>query len=191
MDTARVQLWWLPVGAGGHVVVHTSRWWESVHARLEHRVPQPLFHSALIVLLGGAEYVIEMSPAWVRQDPARGVVATGPVGLGWLGRSRLFRYEVRCWRDGVLPDRPYAAAAPVEFRLSPSAGAAMLQRTAQVPRHIWGRKVPGSADMWNSNSLVSWLLHGAGIDAGTIRPPHGGSAPGWAAGLAAALVQRP
>lgn len=186
MDDARVQLWWLPVGAGGHVVVHTSRWWELFRARLGKRAPQPLFHSALIVVLDGAEYVIEMSPAWGQCDPARGVVATGPVGLRLLGRSRLFRYEIRCWRNGILPDRAFAAGGPVEFRLAPGAAAALLRYTAAVPGHVWGRRVSGSRDMWNSNSLVSWLLEGAGIDAGRIRPPQGGSAPGWDAGIAVA-----
>lgn len=191
MNGALVQLWWLPVGAGGHIVVHTSRWWEYFSALRERRPEQPLFHSALIVVHSDKEYVIEMAPAWGRHSRSRGVVAVGPVVLHSLGHFRLFRYEVRCWPSGVLPDRRYAVESPVVFPLSSAAAAGLLSRTRAVPPHVWGRPVPGSpdtagpADMWNSNSLTSWLLQGAGIDAVPIVPPHGGRAPGWAAGIAA------
>lgn len=185
MNDAEVQLWWLPVGAGGHVVIHTSRWWERFHALREHRPEQPLFHSALIVVRAGEEYVIEMAPAWGRYSPSRGVVAVGPVGLRRLGGFRLFRYEVRCWRRGSLPDRRYAVGSPVVFPLADAAAESLLAHTAEVPLHTWGRPIDGSADMWNSNSLTSWLLQEAGIDAMRIDPPQGGRAPGWAAGVAA------
>jgi hypothetical protein len=37
--------------------------------------------------------------------------------------------------------------------------------------------------MWNSNSVISWLLAGAGLDLRGICPPSFGRAPGWRAGL--------
>jgi hypothetical protein len=40
--------------------------------------------------------------------------------------------------------------------------------------------------MWNSNSLISWLLVRSDHQACAIRPPAGGHAPGWAAGLTVA-----
>ena len=40
--------------------------------------------------------------------------------------------------------------------------------------------------MWNSNSLVSWLLVQAEVNVTGIRPPAGGRAPGWDAGVIAA-----
>jgi hypothetical protein len=43
--------------------------------------------------------------------------------------------------------------------------------------------------MWNSNSVVAWLLTRAGIDADAIRPPTGGRAPGWRAGIVAARAR--
>ena len=63
---------------------------------------------------------------------------------------------------------------------------ALLARVAQVPHHTWGRDVVGTGDMWNSNSVISWLLHTTGIDAAELGPPDGGAAPGWAAGITAA-----
>ena len=38
-------------------------------------------------LRGDVRHLIEMAPAWGVPGPSRGVVATGPVGLRWLGRS--------------------------------------------------------------------------------------------------------
>ena len=40
--------------------------------------------------------------------------------------------------------------------------------------------------MWNSNSVVSWLIAAAGLPTDDLRPPPGGRAPGWDAGLALA-----
>jgi len=110
---AGVVLWWLPVGAVGHVVRHTSRWWELLDAFRAHRAPQLLFHAAMEVSTEGHRYVIEMAPQWAGpKEEDRGVVVTGPVGLRVLGRSSLFRYEVRCWRDGTLLDREWAVGGP-------------------------------------------------------------------------------
>ena len=53
-----------------------------------------------------------MTPAWGNPDAGRGVVRTGPVGLAGLGRSQFFRYEVRRWRDGTIPDVAEAVGGP-------------------------------------------------------------------------------
>jgi hypothetical protein len=45
--------------------------------------------------------------------------------------------------------------------------------------------------MWNSNSVVAWLLASAGLQADSIGPPSGGRAPGWRAGLAVASRTNP
>lgn len=181
-----LELWWLPVGAGGRVVVHTSRWWELLRARREHRRPRPLFHAALEACDGENRYVIEMAPAWGQRGKSRGVVATGPVGLRWLGVTPLFRYEVRCWRDGSIPDADWAPAPPTRFPVTRSEISALLERVSSVPRLTWGRDVFGVGDMWNSNSLICWLLHTAGTDTTQLVPPGGGSAPGWVSGRIAA-----
>lgn len=93
----RIELLWIPLGAGaGGRVVRRSGWaYEALVAHRQHRPSQPLFHAALRVRLAGIEYAIEMAPVWDSPERGRGVVAEGPVGLGVLGRSQLFRYEVR------------------------------------------------------------------------------------------------
>ena len=193
MSDARVDLWWLPVGAGGHVVIHTSRWWEAYRACRERRPAGPLFHAALEVFTGGGRHVIEMAPAWGLPDDAAAVpaVVSGPVGSPWLGRSRLFRYEVRCWPEGRIPDRDFATCPPTALPLPATDAAALVRRVARAPRHTWGRDPAGVGDMWNSNSLVSWLLQTSGVDAAALRPPDGGRAPGWAAGIAVAARRSP
>jgi hypothetical protein len=40
--------------------------------------------------------------------------------------------------------------------------------------------------MWNSNSVIAWLLAASGLPTEAIRPPAGGRAPGWQAGLTVA-----
>jgi hypothetical protein len=179
--TAAVTLHWIPLGAGGHVVRHNGRLYEALVARLEHREPRDLYHAALEVELARDRYTIEMGPAWNVRAPDRGVVRTGPVGLRWLGHSVLFRYEVRCWRGGVIPDLAEAVAS---HRVSADSTQArqVLDLVTQVPALVWGRDERGLGEMWNSNSLTAWLLARSGHDMATLRPPEHGRAPGWHAG---------
>ncbi|MFF2267090.1 hypothetical protein ACFVTZ_02415 [Cellulosimicrobium cellulans] len=178
----RVELLWLPVGAGGHVVRRTSAWWERACALLERRGPGPLFHAALEVHLEGVPCTVEMTPAWGQAPDVRGVVATGPVGARPLGRSRLFRYEVRRWPHGLIPDRSHAVGPAVVVTRDAAAAARLLHAVPAVPTFTWGRRPPGAHDMWNSNSLVAWLLVRAGLPV-DLEPPEGGRAPGWRAGV--------
>lgn len=182
-----VRLLWIPVGAGGHVVRHTSRWWERLAAARGHRAARPLVHGVLEVVLDGSTWILEMAPAWGGPRAVdRGVVRTGPVGLALLGRSRWFRYEVRRWRDGVLPDRRWAVGDPVVVSRDDATARALLRHLEEVPALTWGRAVGATGDMWNSNSLVSWLLAVSGVPTAELRPPGGARAPGWDAGLAVA-----
>jgi hypothetical protein len=62
----------------------------------------------------------------------------------------------------------------------------VLDLVPLVPMATWGRDELGTGDMWNSNSVVSWLLTSVGIGLDDVRPPGDGRAPGWEAGIAAA-----
>jgi hypothetical protein len=185
---ASVNLYWLPLGAGDntHCVRINGRIFEWATARCQHRERRDLYHAALEVRLDGDRFVIEMAPVWSTDAPNRGVVCEGPVGLRWLAASRLFRYEVRCWRDGVIPDLAEAVDSPQR----PSTDAARVERIMSLaptfPTATWGRDELGTGDMWNSNSLVAWLLARSGHDVGSLSPPEHGRAPGWAAGLVVA-----
>ena len=147
-----------------------------------------LFHSALVVHLDGSAFAIEMTPVWVVADRDRGVVGEGPVGLPALGRSRLFRYEVRCWRDGTIPDLAAAVDSPRRVSSDEAMARRVLDLVADFPRATWGLDEQHAGEMWNSNSLIAWLLARSGHDVGVaeLQPPAGGRAPGWSAGLAVA-----
>lgn len=186
MGQDHVDLLWLPLGAGGRSVRWNGRVFEAVAARAEHRDVRDLYHSALEIHLGTDRHVLEMTPAWGSGTAARGVVAEGPVGVRWLGVSRLFRYEVRCWRDGVIPDVDEAVESPRRISNDPVRARLVLELAPQVPTATWGRDELRAGEMWNSNSIVSWVLARSGHDLSGLGPPAGGRAPGWDAGLAVA-----
>jgi hypothetical protein len=181
-----IDLYWLPLGAGGHFVHWNGRAYEALMALWERRRAQDLYHSALEVTGPRGRYVIEMTPIPDTHGADRGVVAEGAVGSRLAWHLQLFRYELRRWHDGVIPDVDQAVDSPVH--LSSDAGDArrLLELVPDVPTLVWGRDELRAGEMWNSNSVVSWLLARGGLDTETIQPPAGGRAPGWKAGLVAA-----
>ena len=181
-----IDLFWLPLGAGGHSVRVNGRVYEAIVARLERRPVRALYHSALEVHVPEATFVIEQAPAFDRSVRERGVVAEGPVGSRRAGRLRLFRYEIRLWRDGRIPDVDEAVESPLRLAKDEVSARRVLDRVAEVPTPVWGRDELGTGEMWNSNSVIAWALQRSGIDAGAIPPPRHGRAPGWNAGVAVA-----
>jgi hypothetical protein len=181
-----VRLFWLPLGAGGHVVAFNGRVYEALVARRAHRPPADLYHAALEVVVGADRFIIEMAPAWSSRDPDRGVVVCGPVGLRRLGRFAAFRYEVRRWRGGRIPDVSYAVDSPRRLETDVTRSLRLLDLVAHAPVLTWGRDELRAGEMWNSNALIAWLLAGSGHDVDAIEPPAGGRAPGWHAGLVCA-----
>ncbi len=181
-----VDLYWLPLGAGGHSVKWNGRLYEAIKSRIERRPALALYHSALQVLLGAESYVIEQAPEPDLTGERRGVVAEGPVGARWAGRFRVFRYEIRVWRGGNIPDVTEAVDSPRRLSDDPDCARRVLDAARRLPTPVWGRDELGTGEMWNSNSVIGWILSASGIDAGRIRPPAGGRAPGWHAGVAVA-----
>lgn len=187
-QTPTVTLHWLPLGAGGTVVRFSGRIWELVAARREAREPVPLFHSALEVGGPRGTSIIEIAPV-VNSLPAdHGVAGEGPVGAVWAGRFRIFRYELRCWEQGRIPDLEFERGSPVTLSDDPDAAVRILDLVPGVPMLTWGRDELRLGEMWNSNSVISWLLAGAGIEAEAVEPPDSGRAPGWHAGIEAARL---
>jgi len=184
---ASIELNWLPLGAGGWFVRLNGRIWEAIQARLERRRRLDLYHTALVVRVPEGRFVIENSwPIPVADGTQRGVVVQGPVFSRRLARWRVFRYEVRRWLDGVIADEDEAVASPELLSDDPLEARRLLDLVGSLPAPVWGRDELGTGEMWNSNSVISWLLARAGLPADAIRPPTGGRAPGWAAGLVTA-----
>ena len=187
---AGVDLYWLPLGAGGHFVRLNGRVFEAAVARLEKRPPRDLYHSGLTVSAPEGEFVIEMAwPIPAGDTALRGVVAQGPVGSRLVGSLRLLRYEVRRWRDGAIPDIAEAVDSPRRLTDDPAVARRVLELVPQVPTPVWGRDELRTGEMWNSNSLISWLIARSGLGIDDVRPPEGGRAPGWDAGVVVARRQ--
>jgi hypothetical protein len=185
-----VDLYWLPLGAGGHCVRLNGRIFEAVAACLERRARRDLYHSALQVYLPEGRFVIEQAPAW-REAGERGVVAEGAVGAHAAGRLRIFQYEVRCWRDGAIPDIGEAVESPRRLSEDEDVARHLLDLVPQVPTPVWAKDELQAGEMWNSNSTISWLLVRSGVDVDSVRPPAGGRAPGWKAGIVVARRETP
>jgi hypothetical protein len=73
---------------------------------------------------------------------------------------------------GVVAEGPVGASWAGRLRIIP-----------QMTQLVWGRDELGAGEMWNSNSMISWLIARTGLDVDSIKPPAWGRAPGWSAGV--------
>jgi hypothetical protein len=187
--TAAVDLYWLPLGAGGQFVRVNGRVYEALTARVQRRRACDLYHSALQVEVAEGTFVIEQTPVTDLSGEQRGVVAEGAVGSRWAGRFRIFRYEIRLWRGGHIPDVAEAVDSPRRVTDDEACARRILALIAQVPTPVWGRDELATGEMWNSNSVIAWVLARSGVCTEPLQPPVGGRAPGWHAGLIVARRQ--
>jgi hypothetical protein len=189
---AGIYLYWIPLGAGGSGFVRMNgRIYEAIKARLERRRPLDLYHTALEVRVPEGRFVVEtMWPSPSGDTGSRGVVVEAPVFARWMSLTRVFRYEVRCWQDGVLPDADAAIGGAQILSDDLETARRLLRMPGSVPALIWGRDQSAVGDMWNSNSVISWLLTRSGLPIETFQPPRGGRAPGWEAGIVTALREQ-
>jgi len=128
-----VDLYWVPLGAGDHIVRVSGKLYEALKGISERRPRTDLYHSALEITLPGDRFIIESAPIPDLRGSERGVVAEGPVGVRWLGRFRLFRYEIRSWRGGAIPDVSYAVASPVRVSTDVEQARRVIELVPRVP----------------------------------------------------------
>ncbi len=185
-EGAAVDLYWIPLGAGASVVRLSGKVYEAASALVQRRTARPLFHSALEVTVPGRRVIIEMTPVFDEHGERRGSVSEGSVGTSLLGRFRVFRYEIHRWDDGVIPDLAEAIGGANTVSDDPEVAQRILDLVPSVPTPVWGRDELVAGEMWNSNSVTSWLLAVAGVDAAPLAPPMNGRAPGWSAGVVVA-----
>ena len=183
-SSSSVDLYWLPLGAGDRfpTVRWSGRCYEALTAALGRRDRAQLFHSLLVVRIGGQRWVIEMAPVWHRAEAARTVVCEGAVGVPWLVRSRFFRYGIHCSRAADTPDLSKAVGGPRRMSSNEGRALAVLDLAPGFPTSTWGLDELHAGEMWNSNSLTSWLLARSGHNLASVCPPTHGRAPGWSAG---------
>jgi len=162
-DHSAVDLYWLPLGAGGHFVRINGRAYETVAARMARRPACALYHSALEVRLDSERFVIEMAPIFdappssAASSPKGRSAHAGPDAPGCFATAS----------DGGLTD-----ASPTSTRRSTALtdqraiARRVLDLVAQVPTPVWGRDELQTGGMWNSNSVIAWLVVRSGIDSG-------------------------
>jgi hypothetical protein len=88
--------------------------------------------------------------------------------------------------EGVIPDEGEAGASPQRLTDDSVLAQRVLELVPAAPTPVWGRDELEAGEMWNSNSLVSWLLARSGVGLAKARFPVGGRAPGWGAGIVVA-----
>jgi hypothetical protein len=165
-----------------------AKGWERLRALKAGRSPRELLHVALEVQLDSStKFVIELVPAGF--GPARtstGVVGNGPILSRALGWMRMFQYEIRRWKNGVVEAKDKSTRPPSTYVITRDQALQIIDGASRAPRHPWGQDVLGNGDMWNSNSLVSFVLVSAGMDPAAIEPPASADWPGWDTGVALA-----
>lgn len=168
------------------MVRFSGKVFEAAVSLLERRQRLDLYHTALVVYVPEGRFAIESAPVPNANAHERGAVAGGSVGSRWAGYLRIFRYEIRCWRDGVIPDIDDAVESPLRLTEDEDTARRLLHLVPHVPTPVWGRDELKAGEMWNSNSIISWLLVVSGIEAESVSMPSGGRAPGWDSGLVVA-----
>ncbi len=183
IGSGKVSLYWIPVGSGCWPVKASSMLFELSSALRHLRTPRKLYHSALIVEVPEGKYIIEQAPVWDLAEYPKETVGEGAVGCKWLRKIKLFRYEVRCWKNGIIPDISYAVESPITISEQPETAYLVLEALRSVPLPVWGRDELNAGEMWNSNSVISWVLCKSGVVIESIRIPKCGRALGWCAGI--------
>ena len=155
---SQLDLYWIPLGAGAHVVRASGRAYERLTALMQHRPPQELYHSALVALVDGIPTVIEMTPVpGFHGSSDRGVVVEASVGCRPAGRFRVFRYEIRRWKGGTIPDLASAIGSPIRLTSDTALVHRALAAVPFVPAVTWGAMsfVPakcGTLTRWSPGS---------------------------------------
>jgi hypothetical protein len=188
-DHVTVDLYWIPLGAGQPSVRFNGFVYERVVSLIQYRTPRAIYHSALCLTLPEARYMVEMTPEH-RNPEDRGVVARGAVGSRLVRGIRLFRYEIRRWPEGVVPDLAFAVDSPVRVTDDPARTRRVFDALAFVPTPVWGRDELDLGEMWTCNSVIAWALAQGGADTDSLHWPPNSCAPGWDAGLRLAQQNR-
>jgi hypothetical protein len=67
--------------------------------------------------------------------------------------------------------RREAVASPRRLSDDPGLARHLLALVGELPSRAWGRDELATGEMWNSNSVIAWLLAHSGLPTDAIRPP--------------------
>ena len=106
-SVAGVDLYWLPLGAGGHFVCLNGRVFEAVVSRLEHRPACDLYHSALQVRVPEGRLLIDrLMPCY---DAVRAEHAIVPGDIATVYAATRRADFIRAWRESATVRLLFAA----------------------------------------------------------------------------------
>jgi hypothetical protein len=97
-------------------------------------------------------------------------VAAGAVGSRLAARFQIFRYEIRLWRGGRIPDVAEAVDSPRRLTTDEAIAGRVLASVPKVPTPVWGRDELHTGEMWNCNSVIAWIIARSGLDGESIAP---------------------
>ena len=148
--TASVDLYWLPLGAGGHCVSVNGRVYEAAVAALQHRRRHDLYHSALEVCVPEGRFVIEMTPIRDGRGRQRGVVAGMLSAATSCGGCGLSVTRTGAAGNGCIPDVADAVESPQHLTSDCAVAQRLLELVLSAPTPAWGRDELHTGEMWNS-----------------------------------------
>ena len=129
-------------------------------------------------------YIFERFPTFTQTFCVREILELERIGV------KPVIFSIHDTRDEAVGHYPPDLAEAVESprRLSENVEIAhrVLELVSEVPTPVWGRDELRAGEMWNSNSVISWLIKRSGLDVEAVHPPRGGRAPGWLAGITVA-----
>lgn len=91
-----VDLYWIPLGAGGHLVRFNGIVLEAISSMIQRRPRRDIYHTALAIRTPSGPYTVEMTPVPNRRSWERGIVAQGSVGTRWAGRGTIVLTRSGC-----------------------------------------------------------------------------------------------
>ena len=139
-----------------------GRIFEAVGRGLEQRDrvrPLPL---RMVVRVPEGEFVIEQAPVGTERELAASS-PKAPVGSRWARADSdlpLRDPPLARWRD---PGRRRGGRQPAAADRGFPLRAGRARSCANVPMPVWGRDELGTGEMWNSNSVVAWLIARSGL----------------------------
>ena len=182
-----VDLYWIPLGAGGHSVRFNGRVFEAIEAaRAAPAALRPLPRGARRRARTASATRSRSRPRRTRDEASRGVVATGAVGSRYAAPAAPVSLRGPLLARRVDPGSRLGASAGPAGSRRPAVARRLLDAGRGRAHAGLGPRRAGAGEMWNSNSMIAWSLSAAGLPTAAIRAPAGGRAPGWDAGLVVA-----
>ncbi len=187
-----VTLYWLPVTA---VPIKIAKAFGLVGGIPILAAFRDVYHAALRIQIPEGddckEYVIELTKYVDPEDNPTEAQRVGQLMVQKAAYDLIYAGGIRLYPGGEITDESTVFThGKVNCDCAAAHRIKEIMEQRQVPAYSYGDVVGINEDRWTSNALVSYLLHTVGCDVPPLLVPPEGGAPGWIAGLEAALTRR-